>query len=201
MSFEYYIPNDTYESKIEIKKSKFTAVIKSVNTVDHAKEFLSQVKQFYPNANHYCWAYKLGSPNDDTMFGFSDDGEPTGTAGKPILAHLQAMTSLGEVMVVVVRYFGGVRLGKGGLIRAYGGIARTALSLAQTEKRVHYNMYRLELTYANFSQVQYINQTFDVKVVNVEYLDYIYPIIAVPIMNESKYLMAIHSYYNACEIV
>ncbi|KMZ59264.1 Thymidylate synthase [Zostera marina] len=108
----------------EIKKSKFIAVASHVSDEASAHCFLSQVRD--PKATHNCWAYKLGD-----QYRSNDDGEPSGTAGRPIYSAI-ASSGLDMLMVVVIRYFGGIKLGTGGLVRAYGGIASECLRDAET---------------------------------------------------------------------
>lgn len=108
----------------EIKKSKFIAIAASVTDEPSAFAFLSQVRQ--PRATHNCWAYKIGD-----QFRSNDDGEPSGTAGKPIQSAIES-SGIDRVMVVVIRYFGGIKLGTGGLVRAYGGVAAECLRNAST---------------------------------------------------------------------
>jgi len=110
----------------EIKKSRFLAVCGPVDDEGSARAFISQ--HCDATANHNCWAYRIGQ-----TYRFSDDGEPSGTAGKPILAALDGQ-GLDRVAVVVTRWFGGILLGSGGLMRAYGGTA--ALCLRAAEKRI-----------------------------------------------------------------
>lgn len=111
---------------IDIKKSRFLAQAAPVASPEEALAFLAQISD--PAATHNCWAYRIGQ-----HYRFSDDGEPASTAGKPILAAIDGQ-GLDAVMVVVTRWFGGIKLGAGGLVRAYGGAA--AECLRQAERRV-----------------------------------------------------------------
>lgn len=108
----------------EIKKSKFVAIAAPVFNEHSANSFLSEVRD--NRATHNCWAYKIGD-----QYRSSDDGEPSGTAGKPIYSSI-ASSDIDRVMVVVIRYFGGIKLGTGGLVRAYGGVASECLKNAST---------------------------------------------------------------------
>ncbi|WZY88382.1 hypothetical protein YC2023_045117 [Brassica napus] len=108
----------------EIKKSKFIAIAGPISSEQSAQLFLSQVRD--PRATHNCWAYKVGDQHRS-----SDDGEPSGTAGKPMLSAI-CSSGLDRVMVVVIRYFGGIKLGTGGLVRAYGGVTSDCLKTAST---------------------------------------------------------------------
>ena len=106
-----------------IKKSRFIARAARADSPDEAASFLTDVRE--TDATHNCWAYKIGG-----QYRFSDDGEPGGTAGRPILAAIEGQ-GLDHVVVVVTRYFGGIKLGAGGLVRAYGGAAAECLRLAE----------------------------------------------------------------------
>ena len=108
--------------ELEVKRSRFVAHATPLASLEAAPAFLQAVQDL--QATHNCWAYKLGS-----QYRFSDDGEPAGTAGRPILSAIEAQ-HLDKVMVVVTRYFGGVKLGAGGLVRAYAGVAAECLRRA-----------------------------------------------------------------------
>ena len=118
-----YEITDICDYEEEIKKSRFHVIAKPVKSVDEAMSFFEE--NSIPSANHNCWAYKIG---DD--YRFNDDGEPSGTAGKPIFSASE-YADLTNLAVLVVRWFGGVKLGTGGLCRAYGGTAANCLKLAE----------------------------------------------------------------------
>ncbi len=120
MAAAYSIPAASLELTEEIKKSRFITLIAHTPTVEVAKGWVNEIKRQHPTARHHCWAFVAGAPQDSQVYGFSDDGEPSGTAGKPILAQLMG-SGLGEICAVVVRYYGGIQLGTGGLVKAYGG--------------------------------------------------------------------------------
>ncbi|WP_085247991.1 IMPACT family protein [Gilliamella mensalis] len=107
----------------EIKKSRFIVNAAPVTTAEQATDFINQISD--PNATHNCWAWKIGQ-----QYRFNDDGEPTSTAGRPILSAIEGQ-NCDQVVVVVTRYFGGIKLGTGGLIRAYGGSASHCLQQAE----------------------------------------------------------------------
>jgi uncharacterized YigZ family protein len=108
-----------------IKNSEFLAFAAPISQLEAAHSFLADLKKRYPDASHICWAYKLG-----VQYRFSDDGEPSGTAGAPIFKALET-SGLEGVVVAVVRYYGGINLGAGGLARAYGGTAAECLRSAK----------------------------------------------------------------------
>ncbi len=114
------------------KRSKFLAFVYPIKSVDEAKEHVAALSKRYFDARHVCWAYMLGA--DRTEFRANDNGEPSGTAGKPILGQINSM-ELTDVVVAVVRYFGGIKLGTSGLIVAYRQAARMALEAAEVVER------------------------------------------------------------------
>ena len=129
MSKSYFAPETYQITEIEIKKSRFIAEAFPISSADEAKQMIDQVKLREPTASHHCSGFISGSPLDSGKagaYGFSDDGEPTGTAGKPIYNAIKG-ANMGGVCIVVTRYFGGTKLGTGGLIRAYGDSARAVL--------------------------------------------------------------------------
>lgn len=134
MAAAYAIPAESMELSEEVKKSRFITYIAHTPTVDAAKAWIGEIKHRHPGARHHCWAYVAGAPQDSQVYGFSDDGEPSGTAGKPMLAQLMG-SGIGEIAAVVVRYYGGVLLGTGGLVKAYGGGVGAALKVLVTEQK------------------------------------------------------------------
>lgn len=116
-----------------IKGSRFIAVAAPVSTEGHGRELLAESQARWPDASHHCWAWRLAAPVIDRA---GDDGEPGGSAGRPILAALTGR-DLVDTAVIVVRWFGGTRLGVGGLVRAYGGTAAAALDLGRFDEWVH----------------------------------------------------------------
>ncbi|MFE8070906.1 YigZ family protein [Marinobacteraceae bacterium S3BR75-40.1] len=128
---------ETFET--EVRKSRFITWVAPVETREAALALLQKAREAYPDARHHCWAYVIGKPGAATNAAMSDDGEPSGTAGKPILNVIEHK-GIGNVMVVVIRYFGGIKLGAGGLVRAYAGATENALSqiaLIQHEPEIH----------------------------------------------------------------
>lgn len=135
----------SYELEQLVQKSRFIARAAPATTPEEALAFLERVRE--PEATHNCWAYQIG-----LLYRFSDDGEPGGTAGQPILRAIQAQ-GLDRVMVVVTRYFGGVKLGAGGLARAYGGIAAECLRQAPKREIVPRLRLRLEAPFGLSGQI------------------------------------------------
>lgn len=176
----FYIPNDEvcfYEELIS--KSRFITLIKHTPDVDAAKAFIQEVKARYPDARHHCWAHIAGSPDDTQVLGFSDDGEPSGTAGKPMLAHLQG-SGVGEITAVVVRYFGGTLLGTGGLVRAYGQGVQKALQLLTLKEKVPEKLFRLSVDYSFHKDVEHAIGLFQGSILNQSFSDQILLEFALP---------------------
>jgi uncharacterized YigZ family protein len=115
---QYKTPARTQRFESEVKRSRFITSIASINGKSAAKAVVAEVRTAAADASHHCWATISGAPDDVRLHDQSDDGEPRGTAGKPMLNVLQH-SGLGNIVVVVTRYYGGVKLGTGGLVRAY----------------------------------------------------------------------------------
>ncbi|TVP59891.1 MAG: DUF1949 domain-containing protein [Halomonadaceae bacterium] len=123
----YPVPGDSHEVTTEVRKSRFIARVVPVTDRQQALAEVAAIRARYPDARHHCWAYVTGQPGAATSAAMNDDGEPSGTAGKPILNVIEHK-GLGDLLVVVTRYFGGIKLGAGGLVRAYAGATEAVLS-------------------------------------------------------------------------
>ena len=137
----------------EIKKSRFITLLAHTDGVAAAKAFVESVRADHPDARHHCVAWVAGPPDDSQQLGFSDDGEPAGTAGKPMLAQLMG-SGVGEITAVVVRYYGGILLGTGGLVRAYTAAASGALQNAELVSMRLVVDCKVRVSYAQFEQAQ-----------------------------------------------
>ena len=136
----YRVPARETRVTDEIKGSRFITTAACVPDLEAAREFVARIKIEFSDATHNCWAWVVGPPGSTAINGSSDDGEPGGTAGLPILKVL-LNSGVGDIAVVVTRYFGGVKLGRGGLVRAYGGGAkRVVKDLALTERVFYVHM-------------------------------------------------------------
>lgn len=153
----YPVPAESVSFSEEIKKSRFITLLAHTEGVEAAKSFINDVKSQHPTARHHCWAFVAGTPTDSQQLGFSDDGEPAGTAGKPILAQLLG-SGVGEITAVVVRYYGGIMLGTGGLVKAYGGGVQQALKLLSIHEKVPLREFTLQCDYAQLTLVENLLQ-------------------------------------------
>lgn len=164
----YLIPALPTQFEEEIKKSLFITYLAHTPSVDAAKAFIAQIKTKHSDARHNCWGFVAGRPEDSMLWGFSDDGEPSGTAGKPILAQL-AGSSVGELTAVVTRYYGGIRLGTGGLVKAYGGGVQQALKQLQTIEKKITTKLSLTLDYSFVPIAQSIIAQYEAFEVEADY--------------------------------
>jgi uncharacterized YigZ family protein len=140
----YLTVNSYGEAEIEINKSRFIAYVERVETEEAAIAFIEQIRKKHWNAAHNCFAYVVGE--NDQYQKADDDGEPSGTAGKPILEIIKK-GKLKDTLIVVTRYFGGIKLGSGGLIRAYGKSASAGLKAAQVIERQNHTRIGVEIEY------------------------------------------------------
>lgn len=147
------------------KKSRFIATVKSVTTEEEALLFINEMKKKYWDARHNCMAYIVGGAKR-----FSDDGEPSGTAGKPMLDVLEGR-NLDNIVVVVTRYFGGILLGTGGLVRAYQAATIEGINNSKiAEKQTGYE-FDILTDYTDYGKIQYIAATEDVDIVDTEFAE------------------------------
>jgi len=160
---------ESAESDLEAKKSYFIGELKNVHSEEEAKEFLALVAAKHREARHHCFAIRIGTPGN-VYERFSDDGEPSGTAGKPILALLQG-DGLYDVCAVVTRYFGGTLLGTGGLVRAYSDSMKEAIGLAETAVLSDGFRFTLCSDYSMANRIKYLAGTMDLYTEKEEYSD------------------------------
>jgi uncharacterized YigZ family protein len=160
----YNRPARPYQSEIEVKRSRFVADLMPLT--QDPRVHIQAIRQTQPKAGHHCWAY-VGDP-DSTDRDSSDDGEPKGTAGKPMLAMLQGL-DLGQTLVVVSRYFGGVKLGTGGLVRAYGQAVRAAIEQAELIRVEPRDRINLEFPYDQAGWVESLRRELKAEPVESVY--------------------------------
>jgi uncharacterized YigZ family protein len=166
----YQVPKAMAVFEEEIKKSVFITYLARTASIDEAKAFVAEIKAKHSDARHNCWGFVAGRPEDSMKWGFSDDGEPSGTAGKPILAQLSG-SGIGEITAVVTRYSGGIKLGTGGLVKAYGGGVQQALKLIETEEKRITDTLVLHCDYNLVSLVETLLLQFEGQQVMADYSD------------------------------
>lgn len=156
------------QAQYDIKKSTFLAFAYPINDKCAIQNHLAKLKSDYPEARHHCLAYILGDPNNTTHAGFDDDGEPNGTAGRPILNVLQHKM-IGDVLVIVVRYFGGIKLGAGGLTRAYATATQMVVDKMTLVPFVAKSELTICTTFAHEAQIRYLLGQADAQILTVNY--------------------------------
>ena len=160
----YHSPAWPHQSEIEVKRSRFVADLMPLTSDPRAQ--IQAIRQAQPKAGHHCWAY-IGDPESADRDS-SDDGEPKGTAGKPMLAMLQGL-GLGQTLVVVSRYFGGVKLGTGGLVRAYGQAVRDVIEQSELIRVEPRDRIDLEFPYDQAGWVESLRRELNAEQVESLY--------------------------------
>jgi uncharacterized YigZ family protein len=164
----YPVPAREHRVEEKIKQSRFITTVARAETAEAAHAFIDRIREAFPDATHNCWAFVAGPPGSTTDVGMSDDGEPHGTAGRPILEAL-LHADVGEVVAVVTRYYGGVKLGKGGLQRAYSGGVQKALESLPIMERVHRSTVWVAVEYAERDRMVRVAEEMDAVLVDEEY--------------------------------
>lgn len=159
----YLTISSVSEALYKDKGSKFYAFAYPVQTVEQIKEILAEKRKEYYDARHVCYAYMLGYERG--VFRANDDGEPSGTAGRPILGQINS-SSLTDILIIVVRYFGGTLLGTSGLIQAYKTSAAEAIVAATIEERIVEKTFVSKFGYQDLNAVMRIMKDFDLAIVN-----------------------------------
>lgn len=168
MQNQYYTVKQRVRHEIIIQKSKFIGDVFPVTSEQEAFKRLQDIKSEFPDATHHCYAYIVG--HESIAQRFNDDGEPSGTAGMPILQVIQNR-ELKDVLVVVTRYFGGIKLGANGLVRAYSKTAAEVLDRAGMKRMELSPRGTIFLDYAQIGQVEYFLRQKCVQIIDVEYCD------------------------------
>lgn len=155
-------------AKIIEKKSKFIANVFYVESIEEAEQYIKDIKKEYHDAKHNCFAYAIETPEGGIAVKYNDDGEPQGTAGAPILK-LILEKGLSNILVIVTRYFGGILLGTGGLVRAYSGVVEEALRKAQIIEKARGYEVKIQVNYDNLENLRYHLEKMNIKILKVEY--------------------------------
>ncbi|WP_416306577.1 YigZ family protein [Neptunicella sp. SCSIO 80796] len=163
----YPAPAQTWQTELDIKRSKFLSFAANAASREEAEQFIRFLREQHPQANHVCWAYIAGAP-DTTVRSMSDDGEPSGTAGMPMLKVLQH-SGLGDIVVAVVRYFGGTKLGTGGLQRAYSDAVTQVLGDLPTRVKVSRTLLTLRYDYTHDGAITRLLDRYDVADIHTDY--------------------------------
>jgi uncharacterized YigZ family protein len=164
----FLIPAERHRTETTIERSRFIASIGHGPTAADARAFIDSIRAEFPDATHNCWAFVAGPPGDTASVGMSDAGEPHGTAGRPMLDVL-IHSGVGEVVAVVTRYYGGTKLGTGGLVKAYGGAVQQALASLPTRQRVLRTTVTIDVTYADIDALRRALDEFGAELLSEKY--------------------------------
>ena len=164
----YHIPAGAVRVEEEIKRSRFITSLAPAPTVEAARALIAAVSAEFADASHNCWAYVVGPPGSTSQVGMSDDGEPHGTAGRPML-NVLLHSGVGDIVAVVTRYFGGTLLGTGGLVKAYSGGVQLALTSLPTVERVPRAEVLVVVGYSAVTPLQRLLPQYEVEILNQEF--------------------------------
>lgn len=189
----YYSVKQTGSHEVIIQKSRFIGHVKRVQTESEAQEFIQSIKKQHHNATHNCFAYIIG--DQDQFQKANDDGEPSGTAGIPMLEVLKRL-SLKNTAVVITRYFGGIKLGAGGLIRAYSSVTSETIKQIGVVKGEKMQGYSLHIEYSLLGKVENFLQESMFIIEHVHYLEKVELIVYVPISETSFFIEELYNVTN-----
>jgi len=164
---EYLTIRGISKAEVDVKKSRFIGLLASVNTESEAIEFLRNVRLEFPDATHHCYAFTIGS-GGKKIFRSNDAGEPANSAGKPILSAIES-SGLQNLICVVVRYFGGIKLGVGGLIRAYGQTVRECIKNAERVINVASTDLQVQVPYKNIGAIISLVNSMKGKILSMDH--------------------------------
>lgn len=164
----YLIPARPVRVTEVIQRSRFLTVLAHAPDAEAAHHFVQSLRDEHPDATHHCWAFVAGPPGSTASVGMSDDGEPHGTAGRPMLTTL-LHSGVGEVVAVSVRWYGGTKLGTGGLARAYSGGVKAALGELQVESKIERARLEIVVGYAHVDALQRLLDSMDALQVDERY--------------------------------
>lgn len=178
-----FLVKNIVKDEIIIQKSRFITILIPINDILEVSKVIDNLKKEYKDATHYCYAYIINNQRK-----YNDDGEPIGTAGIPIL-DCMLKCDLTNVLCVVIRYFGGIKLGFGGLIRAYKKACKSAIDMAQLFPYVEYTELELNTSYENENYLNMICQELDI--ISKTYLENIKYVVKIPIKNKDAFVASL----------
>ena len=181
---EFITIEENVQTEITEKKSKFIANLFYVENLEEAEELIKRIKKQYFDAKHNCIAYRI-IENGQIIEKSSDDGEPSGTAGQPMLSILQK-NNLANILIIVTRYFGGILLGTGGLVRAYSNSLLNAIEEAKKVTKCKGQELKVEIDYNEFENFKYYCKKNKINIIKVDYQEYIECIISLEFHKKEK---------------
>ncbi len=178
MSQRYPIPASTVRAEIVVTRSRFIATIGAADSVEAAREFIQRIRAEMPDATHHVYAFRAGY-GSSVQEGLSDDGEPAGTSGKPVMAVVRG-ADIGDVVLVVTRYFGGTKLGTGGLVRAYSSAAKAVIEQLPLTQKIATATLEIACSYANFEPIKRLLPHYEVVLIEEQFTDIVTLTLRVP---------------------
>lgn len=169
--------------EVNIKKSRFIGILIPCSTEHEVLTHLKKLNEQHPNANHIAFAYRILSKNG-LVTRMHDAGEPSGTAGKPIYQHLEGKNLI-NLLVAVVRYFGGIKLGAGGLTRAYGNSAKMVLEASKIIEYVEQCRLQLTIEYNQVQRIEYLLNQYQGRIIEQDFSDKVSLIVELPVKHEN----------------
>ncbi|NVK57128.1 MAG: YigZ family protein [Alteromonadaceae bacterium] len=191
----YFEPVSGSQAELIVKKSRFISFARKVTERNQALTYAEELKKRYPDSRHICWGYMIGDPSNSTNAGCNDDGEPSGTAGKPILTQIN-YSNVGNVVVCVVRYFGGIRLGAGGLVRAYRESANLALAALKVSEFVPQQECVITTTFEHENAVRQTLLNMNGEVIQCHYGRFVELHVVLPIPHLDEVESTLKSYQS-----
>lgn len=170
MEFKFKTIKENVIAQVVEKKSKFIANMFYIETIEEADQIIKETKKKYHDARHNCFAYILETGEEGLLVKYNDDGEPSGTAGAPML-NIIANEGLSNVLVIVTRYFGGILLGTGGLVRAYSEAVKEALKLAKFTEKTKGYILQIEVEYNDLDKIKYYIKQKNMRIIDSNYAE------------------------------
>ncbi len=196
MKFFYKTVKEKAEFEIDkIKGSRFIGHLYPVSSKEEADNYILEIKKQYYDARHHCFAYILEDDFGNGHFKYSDDGEPSGTAGEPIYSVIKH-EELTNTLVIIVRYFGGVKLGPGGLVKAYTNATKGVLDVAEKIKVEYTERYSIKSEYSDIKTLKHVFQNFRAQILEENYLESVNFIISVPLQEVDGFLLKMGTFYK-----
>ncbi len=186
----YRIPKSRCRVEIRVSNSRFIATVAPAFSVKEAQDFLREIRGEMPDATHHVYAFKIGY-GASVSEGMSDDGEPSGTAGPPAMAVLRG-ADVGDVALVITRYFGGTKLGTGGLVTAYTNAAKAVFEALETEQKVTRVRVGVTLPYALYEQTKLLLSDYDCILEDERFEDCVRLRFQIPEENVARMTQAVH---------
>jgi uncharacterized YigZ family protein len=189
MAHGYRIPADVHRIETVVSNSRFIAHAAPAPTAADAKAFLASIRAQMPDASHHVHAFRAGYGNS-IVEGMSDDGEPSGTAAPPIMAVVRG-ADIGDIVVVVTRYFGGTLLGTGGLVRAYGDAAREVIASLPTIRKIERHLWGLDMPYSFYQPIRKLIDHYEGLIEDETFAGDVSIFVSLPVHHEAAFCAAV----------